>query len=82
MSFVGKFIYIEKLNPCMSCCPLNLCPLFRLSTNGGFYCIQNSVRQEELNWDKSITILEGKSSACHASGHVDSPVSFVSPCVV
>ena len=36
MSFVGRFICIEKFNPCMSCCPLNRCPLFRLSTNEGF----------------------------------------------
>ena len=35
--FVGRFICIEKFNSCMSCCPLNgRCPLFRLSTNGGF----------------------------------------------
>ena len=37
MPFVGRLICVEKFDPCMSCCPLNGgCPLFRLSTNGGF----------------------------------------------
>ena len=40
MSFVGRFICIEKFNPCMSCCPLNQrFPLFGLSTDGGFTAI-------------------------------------------
>ena len=34
MSFVGRFICIEKFNLCMLCCPLN--SYSRLSTNGGF----------------------------------------------
>ena len=37
MSFVGRFICIEKFNLCLSCCPLKRRhPLFGLSTNGGF----------------------------------------------
>ena len=36
MSFVGRFICIEKFNLCMSCCPLNRSLFGLQSTNGGF----------------------------------------------
>ena len=41
LSFVGRFICIETCNLCMSCLIDWRCPLFGLSTNGGFTVLCN-----------------------------------------
>ena len=62
--FVGRFICIEKFNPCISCCSLNRrWPLFGLSTNNRFYCIVYS------NNKLLLVITFNVITMCHVNVH-------------